>query len=109
MTTTTVLTTLVGILAIISLAVYIFGIPPELKRSMEKKALKAMGENKASYIMKGILITLPLTQTKAVSLPYSTLELKLTLSQTKSTRSPHLTIGISMRLNRILALDLVRR
>lgn len=51
--TTTILTGLAGVLAVLGLAVYLFGIPPELKRNMEKAALKTMGENKASYMMKG--------------------------------------------------------
>ncbi|KAF2806065.1 uncharacterized protein BDZ99DRAFT_395175 [Mytilinidion resinicola] len=58
-TTTSVLTVLAGILAVISLAVYFFGIPPELKRAMEKKALETMGENKASYLMKDQLSKIP--------------------------------------------------
>jgi hypothetical protein len=52
-TATTVFTAFAGLLAVLSLAVYFFGIPPELKRKMEKAALKTMGENKASYLMKG--------------------------------------------------------
>ncbi|KAK3045018.1 hypothetical protein LTS18_014773, partial [Coniosporium uncinatum] len=50
--TTVVLTVLAGILAIVAGAVYMFGIPPEAKRKMEKAALDTMGENKASYMMK---------------------------------------------------------
>jgi hypothetical protein len=50
---TSVLTAFAGVLALISLAVYFFGIPPELKKKMEKKALETMGENKASYVLKG--------------------------------------------------------
>jgi hypothetical protein len=52
-TTTTILTGLAGVFAVLALAVYLFGIPPEMKRKMEKAALKTMGENKASYMMKG--------------------------------------------------------
>jgi hypothetical protein len=52
-TTTAILTGFAGVLALLSLAVYFFGIPPELKKKMEKAALKTMGENKASYILKG--------------------------------------------------------
>jgi hypothetical protein len=52
-TATTVFTAFAGIIALISLAVYLVGIPPELKRKMEKKALETMGENKASYVLKG--------------------------------------------------------
>lgn len=54
-TTSTILTSLAGVLAVLGLAVYLFGIPPEMKRKMEKAALKTMGENKASYVMKGIM------------------------------------------------------
>jgi hypothetical protein len=49
----TFFTVLAGIVALLALAVYFFGIPPELKRKMEKAALKTMGENKASYMLKG--------------------------------------------------------
>lgn len=41
-------------IAFIALAVYLFGIPPQLKRKMERAALETMGENKASYIVKGM-------------------------------------------------------
>jgi len=44
--TTVVLTVLAGILALAAGAVYMFGIPPEAKRKMEKAALDTMGENK---------------------------------------------------------------
>lgn len=53
MTTAKVLTVLAGIIGVLSLAVYLFGIPPELKRKMERQALKTMGENKMSYMAKG--------------------------------------------------------
>ena len=53
MTAAKTFTVLAGIVAAISLAIYLFGIPPELKRKMEKKALETMGENKMSYIAKG--------------------------------------------------------
>lgn len=52
-TTTTVLTVIAGIVGVIALGIYLFGIPPEMKRSMEKAALKTMGENKMSYMAKG--------------------------------------------------------
>jgi TRAP-type uncharacterized transport system fused permease subunit len=48
-------TVVAGTLALIAAYVYFFGIPPEMKRKMEKQALETMGENKASYVMKGIL------------------------------------------------------
>lgn len=53
MTTTKVVTILAGIIGVFALAVYLFGIPPELKRKLERSALKTMGENKMSYIAKG--------------------------------------------------------
>jgi hypothetical protein len=46
------LTGLAGII-IFAAAIYVFGIPPELKRKLERSALKTMGENKASYVLKG--------------------------------------------------------
>lgn len=52
---TIILTVLVGAIVVVGLYVYIFGIPPEMKREMEKKALETMGENKASYVLKGKL------------------------------------------------------
>jgi len=51
--TTYLFTALAGILAIAAIGIYFFGIPPEMKRAMEKKALETMGENKASYMLKG--------------------------------------------------------
>lgn len=56
MTAAQTFTVLAGIIGVIGLAVYLFGIPPELKRKMEKQALKTMGENKMSYIAKGASI-----------------------------------------------------
>jgi hypothetical protein len=54
MTAAQIFTALAGVIAIFSLAVYLFGIPPELKRKLERKALQTMGENKMSYALKGI-------------------------------------------------------
>jgi hypothetical protein len=48
-----IFTVLAGIIAVFSLAVYFYGIPPELKRKLERQALKTMGENKMSYALKG--------------------------------------------------------
>ncbi|KAF7189346.1 hypothetical protein HII31_09324 [Pseudocercospora fuligena] len=45
------LSTIVALVAIFAAYIYIFGLPPELKRELEKKALRTMGENKASYMM----------------------------------------------------------
>ena len=52
-TIATVFTVLASILALVAIGIYFFGIPPEIKRKMEEKALETMGENKASYIVKG--------------------------------------------------------
>jgi len=52
-TTALIFTGLAGVIVLVGLYVYFFGIPPELKREMEKKALETMGENKASYVLKG--------------------------------------------------------
>ena len=49
------LTILAGVVTLIAVGIYFFGIPPELKRKMERAALQTMGENKASYLVKGIL------------------------------------------------------
>jgi hypothetical protein len=53
MTAMQVFTVLAGIVGVVALAIYLFGIPPELKRKMERQALKTMGENKMSYMAKG--------------------------------------------------------
>jgi hypothetical protein len=58
-TTAYILTAIVGAIALVGLYVYFFGIPPELKREMEKKALETMGENKASYVLKGEINRFP--------------------------------------------------
>lgn len=50
-----IFTVFAGIVALIAGAIYVFGIPPEIKHKMEEKALETMGENKASYLMKGML------------------------------------------------------
>ena len=76
-TTTIVLTVLAGLVAATAAYIYLFGIPPELKRDLEKKALRTMGENKASYILKG-----------AFSLPSSTTAISLSISQSLPTHGP---------------------
>ena len=53
MTAASFFTAVAGVIAVVGLAVYLFGIPPELKRKMERTALKTMGENKLSYMAKG--------------------------------------------------------
>ncbi|KAJ4313125.1 hypothetical protein N0V94_007104 [Neodidymelliopsis sp. IMI 364377] len=59
MTAATFFTGLAGVIAIISLAIYLFGIPPELKRKLERSALKTMGENKLSYVAKDQINKIP--------------------------------------------------
>jgi hypothetical protein len=56
---TSLLTGLAVVVGILAIAIYFFGIPPELKRKMENTALKTMGENKASYMLKGAVFPLP--------------------------------------------------
>ncbi|EON64202.1 hypothetical protein W97_03432 [Coniosporium apollinis CBS 100218] len=58
-TATAIVTVLAGIVAVLAVVVYFFGIPPELKRKMENEALKTMGENKASYVVKDQINKLP--------------------------------------------------
>ena len=95
-TATSVLTALAGIVAAISIAIYFFGIPPELKRKMEKQALKTMGENKASYLVKG-----------QYSLDVSKLSNFLTAIQTKSARCQLLTRKTLRTSRKALATSLV--
>jgi len=66
-TATTVLTAFAGVLALFSLGIYFFGIPPELKRKMEKAALKTMGENKMSYVMKDQISKIPASDQEDVA------------------------------------------
>ena len=97
-TGTTILTVIAGIIALIAGYVYFFGIPPELKREMEEKALKTMGENKASYLMKG--------KYQLCNAASCQLALSDTASQIKSPRSPKATSNssrTSSKVSRILA------
>ncbi|KAF2436540.1 hypothetical protein EJ08DRAFT_644875 [Tothia fuscella] len=71
--TTSILTAFAGLLALVSLGIYFFGIPPELKRKMEKTVLKTMGENKASYIMKDQINKIPASDQQDVKDLKSTL------------------------------------
>lgn len=59
MTATTFFTVLAGVVGAIGLAIFLFGIPPELKRKMERTALKTMGENKLSYVAKDQINKIP--------------------------------------------------
>jgi hypothetical protein len=54
MTVTQIFTVFAGVLAIAGAYLYFFGIDPETKRALEKKALQTMGENKMSYLAKGM-------------------------------------------------------
>jgi len=47
-----------------SITFFSFGIPPQLKRQMEEKALETMGENKASYMMKDTIGKMPASDQK---------------------------------------------
>jgi len=64
--TTGVVTVIAGAIALVALIVYMFGIPPELKRKIEKAALKTMGENKASYVMKDQISKIPVSDQEDV-------------------------------------------
>lgn len=57
-----IFTILAGLIALAAGYFYLFGISPEMKRKMEKQALKTMGENKMSYMAKGAsaILTAPL-------------------------------------------------
>jgi hypothetical protein len=54
MAASTYLSVLAAVVALMAGAVYLFGVPPQWKRAMEEKALETMGENKASYLVKGV-------------------------------------------------------
>ncbi|KAM3419610.1 hypothetical protein BST61_g2948 [Cercospora zeina] len=51
-TLTYITTTLVLLTAIFAAYIYLVGLPPALKRDLERKALRTMGENKASYLFR---------------------------------------------------------
>ncbi|KAJ4992155.1 hypothetical protein SVAN01_02476 [Stagonosporopsis vannaccii] len=59
MTAASFFTALAGVVAVIGLAIFLFGIPPELKRKMERAALKTIGENKLSYVAKDQINKIP--------------------------------------------------
>jgi hypothetical protein len=54
MTAAQIFTVFAGILALTAAYLYFFGIDPETKRTLERAALKKMGENKMSYLAKGM-------------------------------------------------------
>ncbi|KAF1951912.1 hypothetical protein CC80DRAFT_423634 [Byssothecium circinans] len=66
MTAAKFFTILAGFVGVVALAVYIFGIPPEMKRKLERQALKTMGENKMSYMAKGQISKIPDTNQRDV-------------------------------------------
>lgn len=61
-----ILTAFAGVIGLIALAIYFFGIPPEVKRKMEEKALETMGENKASYMLKDQISKMPASDQRDV-------------------------------------------
>ncbi|KAG9526569.1 hypothetical protein KCU71_g1180, partial [Aureobasidium melanogenum] len=67
MAASTYLAVLVAVVALMAAAVYMFGIPPQWKRAMEDKALETMGENKASYLVKDQINSLPASDQKDVN------------------------------------------
>ena len=46
---TTILLALTAFVALAGGYIFLFGLPPQLKRELEEKALETMGENKMSY------------------------------------------------------------
>ncbi|CZT17645.1 uncharacterized protein RCC_03482 [Ramularia collo-cygni] len=61
MPSTTLITTslLLALTGLIVGYIYIFGVPPEMKKKMERAALKTVGENKASYALKSSISQMP--------------------------------------------------
>ncbi|KAK5120415.1 hypothetical protein LTR85_006354 [Meristemomyces frigidus] len=64
--TTYLLSFIVALVALTGGYIYVFGIPPQLKRQMEEKALETMGENKASYMMKDAIGKVPASDQEEV-------------------------------------------
>ncbi|KAF2146671.1 uncharacterized protein K452DRAFT_282848 [Aplosporella prunicola CBS 121167] len=64
--TATVVSVFAGLVALLAAYAYFFGISPAVKRQMEEKALKTMGENKASYLVKDQVNKLPASDQKDV-------------------------------------------
>ncbi|KAK0836672.1 hypothetical protein LTR03_013462 [Friedmanniomyces endolithicus] len=58
-TATYILAAIVVAMAAVGGYIAVFGIPPQMKRQMEEKALETMGENKASYMMKDAIGQMP--------------------------------------------------
>jgi len=61
---TYILAFIVAIVALVGGYIYVFGIPTEVKREMEEKALETMGENKASYMAKDMIGKMPASEQK---------------------------------------------
>ncbi|GAB7332478.1 hypothetical protein MBLNU13_g04275t2 [Cladosporium sp. NU13] len=61
-----VLVIILVLLAVVAGGVYLFGIPPWLKRELEEKALDTLGENKASYLAKSYVEKIPASDQKDV-------------------------------------------
>ncbi|KAJ7275548.1 hypothetical protein B0H12DRAFT_266194 [Mycena haematopus] len=59
-------TFLAGAVALLAAYIYFFGIPPALKRDLEERALKTMGENKASSLVKDQISKIPASDQKDV-------------------------------------------
>ncbi|KAF2836374.1 hypothetical protein M501DRAFT_940103 [Patellaria atrata CBS 101060] len=59
MTFTSVALYTMAVLGLIGIAISVFGLPPGFKRYLQEQALKQMGENKASYMMKDTLDKVP--------------------------------------------------
>ncbi|KJY01050.1 hypothetical protein TI39_contig305g00019 [Zymoseptoria brevis] len=66
-TTTIAFASIFAFASIIAGYVYVFGIPPEMKRKLEKQALQTMGENKASYMMKDTIGKMPESDQKELN------------------------------------------
>jgi len=66
MTATQVFTVIAAIIALIGAYLYFFGIDPETKRALERKALKTMGENKMSYMAKDSIDKIPASDQKDI-------------------------------------------
>ncbi|KAJ6519321.1 hypothetical protein C8R45DRAFT_18126 [Mycena sanguinolenta] len=64
--TTMFLSVIAAVFALLAAYIYFFGIPPAIKRDLEEKALKTMGENKASYLVKDQLNKIPASDQKDV-------------------------------------------
>ncbi|KAF2723258.1 hypothetical protein K431DRAFT_344825 [Polychaeton citri CBS 116435] len=63
-------TTIYGTIGVLILLlggyIYVFGLPPEIKRKLEEEALDKMGENKSSYMMKDTIGKIPTSDQKDV-------------------------------------------